>query len=193
MLKKLGMIATITCSIFAFSFPGQSEAHANTHTVQKGESIYKIATKYGLSYKQLQEMNDKGESTIHPGDQLKLPVVPNNYERDLLSRLVEAEAKGESYAGKVAVATVVLNRVESDLFPNSIHGVIHDGIQFSPVLNGTIKEAASAESKRAVQEALDYQGYDNDSLFFYNPDKAQSDYLSQKEVTTVIGDHVFMK
>nr|WP_255688190.1 cell wall hydrolase [Pontibacillus sp. HN14] len=183
----------IACSIFAFSFPGQSEAHANTHTVQKGESFYKIATKYGVSSKQLQEMNDKETSVIQPGEQLKLPVVPDDYERDLLSRLVEAEAKGESYAGKVAVATVVLNRVESDLFPDSIHGVIHDGIQFSPVLNGTIKQPASAESKRAVKEALAYQGYDNESLFFYNPDKAQSDYLSEKEVTTVIGDHVFLK
>ena len=120
-------------------------------------------------------------------------MAPNAYEKDLLSRLVEAESKGESYAGKVAVATVVLNRVESDLFPDSLHGVIYDGIQFSPVLNGTIEQPASEESKRAVDEALVYQGYDRDSLFFYNPDKAQSDYLSRKEVTTVIGDHVFMK
>ncbi len=183
----------IAACFFTLSFPSESSAHANMHTVQKGESLYKIANEYGISYQQLQAVNDKNNEAIYPGEQLKLPVVPSAYEKDLLSRLVEAEAKGESYAGKVAVATVVLNRVESDLFPDSVYGVIHDGYQFSPVLNGTINQKASAESKKAVSEAFAYQGYDRDSLFFYNPDKAQSDYLSSKEVTTVIGDHVFLR
>lgn len=193
MFKKVWITGIAAACLFAFSFPAESSAHANMHTVKNNESIYEIAMKYGVSAEQVQALNEKSNPEIHPGEQLKLPVAPNAYEKDLLSRLVEAESKGESYAGKVAVATVVLNRVESDLFPDSLHGVIYDGIQFSPVLNGTIEQPASEESKRAVDEALVYQGYDRDSLFFYNPDKAQSDYLSRKEVTTVIGDHVFMK
>lgn len=187
------MVGIATCSVLTFSFPTQSSAHANTHTVQKGESIYKISMKYGVPAKQLQAMNNKSNVEIYPGEQLQLPVVPSESEKDLLDRLVEAEAKGESYAGKVAVATVVLNRVESDRFPDSIYDVIHDGYQFSPVLNGTIHQPAGNESKRAVQEALAYQGYDRDSLFFYNPDKAQSSYLSSQEVTTVIGNHEFLR
>ncbi|WP_406945303.1 cell wall hydrolase [Halobacillus sp. SY10] len=193
MFKKFLLTGTAAVSLLAFSFPVESFAHANTHTVQKGDSIYKIAMEHGVSAQQLQAMNNKSNAEIHPGEQLQLPVALNESEKDLLARLVEAEAKGESYAGKVAVATVVLNRVDSDLFPDSLKGVIYDGIQFSPVLNGTINQAASAESKRAVNEAIAYQGYDRESLFFYNPDKAQSDYLSSKEVTTVIGDHVFLR
>lgn len=191
MFKKISMLGIV--AVLSFSLPTQSSAKDQTHTVQKGESLYKIATKYGVPAKQVQAMNHKNDASINPGEELQLPVVPSEYEKDLLSRLVEAEAKGESYAGKVAVATVVLNRVQSDLFPDSLHGVIHDGIQFSPVLNGTIQQPASEGSVKAVHEALAYQGYDRESLYFYNPDKAQSSYLSSKEVTTRIGNHVFLR
>nr|WP_256521737.1 cell wall hydrolase [Halobacillus sp. A5] len=187
------MVGIAAICVLAFSFPMQSSAHAKTHTVKEGESIYSIAEQLGLSADQVQAMNNKSNGEVFPGEELKLPVVPTDGEQDLLNRLVEAEAKGESYAGKVAVATVVLNRVESDRFPDSIHGVIHDGYQFSPVLNGSINEPAGQESKDAVEEALDYQGYDQDSIFFYNPDKADSSYLSSQEVTTVIGNHVFLR
>ncbi|MFC7322570.1 cell wall hydrolase [Halobacillus campisalis] len=193
MLKKMLTVGTAALCLLAFSFPTQISADENAHTVQRGESIYKIAANYGVSAQQIQAMNNKPYAQIFPGEQLKLPVTANDYEKDLLARLVEAEAEGESYAGKVAVATVVLNRVETDRFPDSIHGVIYDGYQFSPVLNGSINEPASQESKDAVDEALAYQGFDNGSIFFYNPDKAQSSYLSKQEVTTVIGNHVFLR
>ncbi|WP_235001576.1 cell wall hydrolase [Halobacillus sp. Marseille-P3879] len=194
MLKKMSMSVLTAVCLIAFSFPAQSSAQAKTYTVQEGDSFYTIAKQIGVSADQLQAMNDRANSEeVYPGEVLKLPVVPSASEKDLLNRLVEAEAKGESYAGKVAVATVVLNRVESDRFPDSIYNVIHDGYQFSPVLNGSINEPASQESKDAVEEAVNYQGYDRDSIFFYNPDKAESSYLSSQEETTVIGNHVFLK
>ncbi|WP_431799893.1 cell wall hydrolase [Halobacillus andaensis] len=194
MLKKMSMSVLTAVCFIAFSFPAQSSAQAKTYTVQEGDSFYTIAKQIGVSADQLQAMNDRANSEeVYPGEVLKLPVVPSASEKDLLNRLVEAEAKGESYAGKVAVATVVLNRVESDRFPDSIYNVIHDGYQFSPVLNGSINEPASQESKDAVEEAVNYQGYDRDSIFFYNPDKAESSYLSSQEETTVIGNHVFLK
>ncbi|MGI8316328.1 cell wall hydrolase [Halobacillus mangrovi] len=193
MLKRLLITGlTIACAL-SFSTPAHAHAQQNVHTVQKGESLYKIANKYGISAQQLQAVNDKNSTMIYPGETLELPVMLDESEKDLLARLVEAEAKGESYAGKVAVATVVLNRVESDRFPDTLYNVIYDGIQFSPVLNGTINNPASQESKKAVQEALNYQGFDRESLFFYNPGKASSDYLSNQEVTTVIGNHVFLR
>ncbi|WP_163528148.1 cell wall hydrolase [Halobacillus ihumii] len=191
MLKRM-MVATIAiaCSL---TFTSQVFAQNNAHTVQKGESLYIISNQYGISVDQLKAMNNLERNEIYPGEQLELPVTPDEDGKDLLARLVEAEAKGESYAGKVAVATVVLNRVTSDKYPDSIYGVIYDGYQFSPVLNGTINQPAGEESKRAVEEALGYQGYDHESLFFYNPDKATSEFLSNQEVTTVIGNHVFLR
>ena len=79
-----------------------------------------------------------------------LAVSISEEEKDLFARLVEAEAKGESYEGKVAVATVVLNRVDSPEFPNSITGVINEVVgkayAFSPVQNGEINKPASDEA-----------------------------------------------
>ncbi|MFQ3544984.1 cell wall hydrolase [Halobacillus rhizosphaerae] len=192
MLKRLVIASLAIISSLTFGIQAHAESN-QTYTVQQGDSFYDIAQKYGISAQQLKAMNDKNGNMIYPGQTLKLPVAPTASEKNLLARLVEAEAKGESYAGKVAVATVVLNRVQSDQFPDSLYGVIYDNYQFSPVLNGTIHQPASSQSKQAVREAIAYQGYDHDSLFFYNPKKASSDYLSNRQVTTVIGNHVFMK
>jgi len=79
-------------------------------------------------------------------------------EKDLLARLVSVEAKGEPYAGKVAVATVVLNRVAHNDFPDTVTDVIyqktsHGSYAFTPVQNGMINQSADAESKKAVNEA----------------------------------------
>ena len=79
-------------------------------------------------------------------------------DMDLLARLVSAEAKGEIYTGQVAVAAVVLNRVKSPNFPNSIQGVVFDRYQglpqFSPIDDGSIWQAATESSKRAVRDAV---------------------------------------
>jgi N-acetylmuramoyl-L-alanine amidase len=121
----------------------------------------------------------------------------SNEEKDLFARLVEAEAKGESYEGKVAVATVVLNRVDSTEFPDTISGVINEVVgnayAFSPVQNGKINEPASDESIRAVEEALTRQDRLNDCIYFYNPDIATDTWITTREVVKTVGNHVFAK
>lgn len=72
----------------------------------------------------------------------------NKNDKELLARLVSAEAKGEPYAGKVAVATVVLNRVDSSKFPDTVKGVIYQKGQYSPVSNGQINKPADKGSKK---------------------------------------------
>jgi N-acetylmuramoyl-L-alanine amidase len=118
-------------------------------------------------------------------------------EKDLFARLVEAEAKGESYEGKVAVATVVLNRVDSPEFPNTINDVINevvgDAYAFSPVQNGEINKPASDEANQAVEEALTRQDRLNDSIYFYNPEIATDKWITSREVVKTIGNHVFAK
>ncbi|MBM7552230.1 cell wall hydrolase [Thalassobacillus pellis] len=187
------MIISALAIVISLGITAQVHASGQTHTVKEGESLYKIGVQYGVSVVDLKEANDKENNMIMTGETLTIPATITASEKDLLARLVEAEAKGEPYSGKVAVAAVVLNRVDSDLFPDSIHGVIYDGYQFSPVLNGTINQPASEESKHAVEEALAYHGLGHGSLFFYNPDKADSSYLESREVTTIIGDHVFSR
>ncbi|WP_342431013.1 cell wall hydrolase [Neobacillus sp. FSL H8-0543] len=121
----------------------------------------------------------------------------SNQEKDLFARIVEAEAKGESYEGKVAVATVVLNRVESPHFPNTVTDVINevvgDAYAFTPVQNGEIKKPASDEAIQAVDEALTRKDRLNNSIYFYNPDIATDDWITTRQVVTKIGNHVFAK
>ncbi|WP_449622795.1 cell wall hydrolase [Robertmurraya sp. Marseille-Q9965] len=184
-------------SIIAFStimFVGVGSTFASTHTVSTGETYWKIGVSYGVPVNTLMKANNAKNSNLNIGQKITIPASSiTTSEKDLLARLVEAEAKGESYAGKVAVATVILNRVDSSLFPNTVNGVINQAGQFTPVSNGTIKQAASNTSKKAVNEALAFRGQGSGSLYFYNPKKTSNTWLRSKKVTITIGNHVFAK
>lgn len=179
------------------------------YTVKKGDTLSEIAKSHGLSLSEIIAINPQIENPdlIYVGEIInttdnktkvstninannKVNITPQ--EKELLARLVEAEAKGESYAGKVAVANVVLNRVEHYDFPNTVFSVIYQYGQFSPVTSGAINQPASAESKRAVEEALNTD-FSKGALYFYNPEKATSNWLDSRPTTTVIGNHVFKK
>jgi N-acetylmuramoyl-L-alanine amidase len=137
--------------------------------------------------------------TIEEKPKLEKPKVKNKVnlsekEIDLLARLVRAEAQIEPFNGKVAVACVVLNRLESSLFPDSIKEVIYEPGQFQPVSNGEIHKPADEESIAAVKAALsELRHAAEESLFFYNPKIATSRWLDTRATTLVIGQHVFKK
>lgn len=114
-------------------------------------------------------------------------------DKALMAKLVRAEAEGESYAGKVAVATVVLNRVDSSGFPNNVHDVIYQSGQFTPVANGEINKPTNSDSVKAVNEAIGFRGKGQGSLFFYNPKTSTSKWILSRKVTIVIGNHTFAK
>lgn len=119
-----------------------------------------------------------------------------HYERDLLERLVEAEAGGEPYEGKLAVVAVVINRLNSKEFPNTIHGVIYQKNQFSPVVNGSINCKVSAESKRTVRQVVDegYRSFSPEVVYFLNPDIATSKWIiNNRTFVKAIGNHHFYK
>lgn len=112
-------------------------------------------------------------------------------EKNLLARLVHAEAKGEPFEGKVAVAAVVLNRVEHKHFPDSIREVIYERNAFEPVSNGSINKPADGDAVQAVEKAVtDGEAYDQ-LLYFYNPDTATSDWIFTRDVVKKIGNHSF--
>lgn len=115
----------------------------------------------------------------------------SNNEKNLLARLVHAEAKGESFAGKVAVAEVVLNRLEHEEFPDTLKEVIYEKNAFEPVQNGSINESADNESHQAVEEALEKEESDVELLYFYNPETATSDWILSRKVVKKIGNHAF--
>ncbi|MDT8859633.1 cell wall hydrolase [Alkalihalobacillus sp. MEB130] len=195
-MKK--MIFTI-CAAASIFFIGGNDTHAQsvTHSVVAGDTLYKLGQQYGVSATEIQRVNNKTSSMIMVGERLTIPSSISAAERDLLARLVRAEAEGEPYAGKVAVATVVLNRVAHRDFPNTVTGVINEVSNgfyaFSPVQNGRINRAADQESIRAVNEALAFRGQGSGSLFFYNPTIATNHWNATRTETVRIGNHVFSK
>lgn len=112
-----------------------------------------------------------------------------------LSRIIHAEASGESFEGKIAVGNVVLNRVDSPVFPDSIYDVIHDrryGIQFTPAWNGGIKRAPSEESIAAAKLCLEGENVVGASLYFAGSRVAASSWAGRnRDFVARIGNHCF--
>ena len=112
-----------------------------------------------------------------------------------LSRIISAEASGESLVGQIAVGNVVLNRKASKQYPNTVYGVIFDrkgGTQFSPVAMGTIYNTPSQSSIIAAKICLDGYSVDTRILFFMNPKIATSNWISQnRPYAFTIGNHKF--
>ncbi len=109
----------------------------------------------------------------------------------LLARLVHAESRGEPYKGKVAVAAVVLNRVKSSQFPNTISGVIYQKGAFSCVSDGQINLSPDDESIRAARDAMNGWDPTGGCLYFYNPKATNDKWIRTRTVKTVIGRHSF--
>ncbi|WP_188498568.1 cell wall hydrolase [Pullulanibacillus pueri] len=194
-VMKIFVVSIIVLSLSAFVFNRQSEA-ATSHKVSYGETYWKIAKGFGIRINSLMTANH--QKPLYAGETITLPNSPISLsDKKLLYRLVHAEAVGELYAGKVAVATVVLNRVQSSLFPNTVSGVIYQisggHYAFTPVQDGRINEPADAESKKAVNEALALMGKSSGSLYFYNPATSSSAWILSRPVTVKIGHHVFAK
>jgi N-acetylmuramoyl-L-alanine amidase len=112
----------------------------------------------------------------------------------LLARVVAAEAEGEPYQGMVAVAAVLLNRVESAKFPNTINGVVFQPQAFESVSNGLIwQRSPSQQAISAARDAVNGMDPTYGCLFFWNPSKPVSRWMWSRSITTRIGKHVFAR
>ena len=109
----------------------------------------------------------------------------------LLAKCIYAEARGEPYTGQVAVGAVILNRVRSSKFPNSISGVIYQPYAFTCVADGQINLTPDANAKKAAQDALNGWDPTNGCLYYYNPATATSSWIWSRTVMLSIGKHNF--
>lgn len=109
----------------------------------------------------------------------------------LLARCIYAEARGESYTGQVAVGAVVLNRVASTSFPNTIAGVIYQKNAFTAVNDGQINLTPDKTALNAAQDAMNGWDPTYGCLYYYNPAVATSSWIFSRETITTIGKHVF--
>ena len=109
----------------------------------------------------------------------------------LLARLIYAEARGETYKGQVAVGAVVLNRVKSSSFPNSISGVIYQPYAFTCVQDGQINYTPNQTAYQAARDAMNGWDPSYGSLYYYNPKIATSGWIFTRPTVVTIGNHVF--
>lgn len=110
---------------------------------------------------------------------------------DLLAKIVYAEARGEPYSGQVAIAAVVLNRVESPSFPNTIAGVIYQPYAFTAVSDGQINLTPNSTAYKAAQDALNGWDPTYGCLYYYNPATATSSWIWSRQTVVTIGNHTF--
>ncbi|MDD4315599.1 MAG: spore cortex-lytic enzyme [Clostridia bacterium] len=124
---------------------------------------------------------------------ISLAASSTSYSNDihLLARCIYAEARGEPYVGQVAIAAVVLNRVKSPSFPNTISGVIYQPLAFTAVADGQINLSPDNTAIRAANDAMNGWDPTYGCLFYYNPATATNAWIRQKAIHLTIGRHVF--
>lgn len=119
--------------------------------------------------------------------------VPNSTESDinLLAQIISAEARGEPYTGQVAVGAVVLNRVESPSFPDTLSGVIYQKGAFTAITDGQFEQPIAASAYDAARDAINGWDPTGGALYYYNPAKTSNKWIRTRPVITQIGDHLF--
>ena len=117
----------------------------------------------------------------------------NSSDVNLLARAIYGEARGEPYVGQVAVGAVILNRVKSSKFPNTISGVIYQSGAFDAVSDGQINLTPDSTAKKAAQDALNGWDPSYGAIYYFNPSTATNKWIWSRPMTVTIGKHRFCK
>ncbi len=185
------------------------------HRVKTGESLFLIAKQYGCTVEAIKSVNELYGNTIQSGKVLKIPanatavqaatssnvVVTTSrggYYRSysqqewyMLAQVVYGEARGESYNGQVAVAAGVLNRMESDDFPDTMYGVVFQKNAFTCVNDGQYYLRPNRTAYQAALDAMHGADPTDGCLYYWNPVTATSSWIWTRSIETTIGNHVF--
>ncbi|GAA5415389.1 spore cortex-lytic enzyme [Paraliobacillus ryukyuensis] len=145
-----------------------------------------------------QQQNKESQQQKQQGKDMSLEPtsvnVPNGYSQNdiqLMANAVYGEARGEPYEGQVAVAAVILNRVQSTTFPNTVSGVIFEPRAFTAVADGQIWLTPNEKAKKAVVDAINGWDPTGDAIYYFNPNTATSSWIWGRPQIKRIGKHVF--
>ena len=117
----------------------------------------------------------------------------NSSNVNLLARAIYGEARGEPYTGQVAVGAVIMNRVRSSKFPNTISGVIYQSGAFDAVSDGQINLTPDSTARKAAQDALNGWDPTYGAIYYFNPSTATNKWIWSRPMTVTIGKHRFCK
>lgn len=117
----------------------------------------------------------------------------NSSNINLLAKAIYGEARGEPYTGQVAVGAVIMNRVKSSKFPNTIAGVIYQSGAFDAVSDGQINLNPDSTAKKAAQDALNGWDPSYGAIYYFNPSTATNKWIWSRPLTVTIGKHRFCK
>ncbi|MFC4617830.1 spore cortex-lytic enzyme [Camelliibacillus cellulosilyticus] len=129
---------------------------------------------------------NKGKTDVH-----QLPKGYSASDINLMANAVYGEARGEPYIGQVAVAAVILNRVDSPKFPDTVSGVIFQPGAFTAVSDGQIWLTPNAQAKKAVMDAINGWDPTHGAIYYFNPDTATSAWIWSRPQIEKIGKHIF--
>nr|WP_226528049.1 spore cortex-lytic enzyme [Metabacillus niabensis] len=135
----------------------------------------------------------KGAEPAKKATAINVPAGFSQNDIQLMANAVHGEARGEPYIGQVAVAAVILNRVESPTFPNTVSGVIFEPLAFTAVADGQIWLTPNETSKKAVLDAINGWDPTENANYYFNPDTATSSWIWGRPQIKKIGKHIFCK
>ena len=146
--------------------------------------------------KQIKQGESQSKPKTDKTETTKSASVPGGYSQNdiqLMANAVYGESRGEPYIGQVAVAAVILNRVESPSFPNTISGVIFEPLAFTAVADGQIWLTPNEQAKNAVIDAMNGMDPTGQAEYYFNPDTATSKWIWTRPQIKKIGKHIFCK
>ncbi len=201
-LMMLMLSLTVSAATFSSGSRGEEVKKLQQTLKDKGYEINNVDGIFGnetkkavMAFQKDNNLKVDGIAGTETLSALGMTTQTNNSDSDiyLLARCVYGEARGEVYLGKVAVAAVILNRVDDANFPNSVSGVIYQPGAFDAVADGQINLAPDEECIRAARDA--FGGWDptNGCLYYYNPKTATNKWMLSKEVTLTVGNHSFCR
>lgn len=191
-MKVTGYVDMQTKMRLVKATPGWKPASSHSATSQSNRSTVHSATS--------QSNQSTAHSTIHASNQTaqnashsfsKTSSGLSSHDLSLMAHVVYGEARGEPFQGQVAIAAVILNRLHSSKFPNSISAIVHGPGAFDAVSNGQANLAPNAEAKRAVMDAVHGMDPSHGATFYFNPAKTSNAFVWSRPEITKIGHHIF--
>lgn len=168
---------------------GNEAGQENSQNKQTNEQLPNDQTEPVPSPEPIEEDDGKEEDIIEKA--MNVPTGFSENDIQLMAQAVYGEARGEPYIGQVAIAAVILNRLNSPTFPNTVAGVIYEPQAFTAVADGQIYNTPNESARKAVLDAINGQDPTGGATYYFNPDTATNAWIWSRPQIKKIGKHIF--